>query len=321
MSLILGINLTDRIILATDSKVTKSVNGKREVVGYCTKLVQYNDRVLNEDKVVKNRKDLGNFISCMYAGNKDFSFFIHQKLSVAFEKGVLSTDINVLQTQIDDFFKKITPEYDGVKKCLMIFAGVSLSGSIKIFSFKRLSDLIGPQAGHVEDPNIVGALQFASQDSDTTPLMNRENNYFVPDQKLFSFEIDEDRHKFGIGKIGGTYSVVAGGSTTIDENLENKILKYFLTKRDIKAEASDIINFIRSNFSDSIGGAVVLGYIDTRGILTNVSYQVDRSGEINDKNWSIEINGKDFIALDPESKRIDLLEYFFNGSGDSDCLL
>lgn len=320
MTLILAANLTDRIILAADSKITKINNGKREVVGYCLKLFQYNNRSL-EGKIVEKREDLGNFISCMYAGSKDFIFYIHQKLSVAFEQGELSADINVLQSQVYDFFKKITPEYNGRKKGLIIFAGVSLGGAKKIFSFKRLSEIVGPDAFRLEDANVVGAMQFASSKSDFAPLMNQQTGAFVPDQRVFSFEIDEENSIFGVGKVGGTYSIVAGGSTIINNELEKKVLRHFLDKRDITKEGSDIVNFIRNNFSDTIGGAVVLGSIDVKGALTHIFYNIDRSGKVSDRNWSVEIDDNNIWAIDPLGKKIDLIQGFFNGHGSSDWCL
>ncbi len=318
MSLILAINLTDKIILATDSKISKRVNDERRIVGYCTKLVQYNDQVLDADKVVKTKKELGNFISCMFAGDKNFSLFIHNRLSNAFETGELSTDINITREQVTDFFTKIVPQYSGSKKCLIIFAGNS-SKNIKSFSFKRLSEIIGPEAGSLEDANIAGAMQFVSEKNDTTPLMNINTKSFLPDQVVFSFEIDEMNHKFGIGKVGGTYSIVAGGSTLISKDLEDKILRYFLSRRDIKAEASDIINFIRNNFSDTIGGAVVLGTIGLDGGLHYVGYQLNRTGNLSDKNWSLEIDDKKFLAIDPHGEKIDLIDGFFKNFDGGNC--
>ena len=318
MTFLLAANLPDRIILASDSKVTKITNSQRIIAGYSIKLVQYIDRPINKDIKVKNPYELGNFVSCMYAGNKSFSLFIHNRLVSAFEYGQLSADINILQQQINDFFSAIVPTYDGVKECTIIFAGNSLNGSNKIANFKSLTRLIGKGGGKIEDPVIAGGLRFASTEPDIIPLYNPNSNTFIPEQKIFSFKIHEEKSIFGIDRIGDTYSIISGGSFTIDNYLETELLRYFLNKREIDKEANDIINFIRNKFSDTIGGAVILGYIKaSRGALNYLSYDIDRSGQINDKNWSVSFEDNSIFAIDPTNNKINLVQGFFDKQGDN----
>lgn len=319
MTFILAANLTDRILLAADSKVTLD-NKQHDVVGYSIKLVQYNDQAIRSDRVVRSRDELGNCISCMFAGNKDFILFLHKKLSVAFESGELSADINILLNQVSEYFGRIIPEYDGKKEAFMIFAGVTLDNSIKMIDFNRISEILGKQAGQISDPNIAGALQFLSHQRTSgkitmVPLMDRETNLFVPGQLTFSFAIRERSSTFGIDRVGGALSIISGGSFSMDKDLEKQLLSYFLSKRDIEKEGIDIINFIRNKFSDTIGGAVIFGYIDkVKKALTHVSYEIDRSGGYNERNWSLKIDGKNFLAIDPKGQEIDLIQGFFNDS-------
>jgi hypothetical protein len=138
MTFILGVNLSDRIYLVADSLATKMVNGKREIAGYCLKLLQMGP------------SDHSAFISCLFAGNKKFINYLFGRIDNALDAKILSTDINELLSQIDPFIKEIVPEYPGPiehRRCKIIFAGCSnAKGSVKPFKLDNLSQAIGPHA-------------------------------------------------------------------------------------------------------------------------------------------------------------------------------
>ncbi len=223
MTFIVGINLSDRLLLASDTKITKKSGDRREIVGYCIKLQQFVDGEFIKENIARL-----NHIACMFAGNKEFIRFLSAKLSIAFEKKQLPIDINDLIKNIEKYLREIVPKYEGKnKRCRMIFAGTSSDPNVlKTFEFDRLSYLIGPQAGKIEDPNLVEAINIGELDG--------RGVIFVPDQKIFSFDIDENRSIFELSEVGKTYSIIDGGAHNLTEERKNELLKYFLNKRDIE---------------------------------------------------------------------------------------
>lgn len=302
MTFILAANLSDRIHLASDTKITKPASGgRKEIVGYGAKLQQYAN------------KDRNGFISCMYAGNKKFAQFLSNAISTAIYNRELTTDINTLQNEIEPFLKELVPKYTGqVKEICMIFAGVSLT-PYKVFNLKRLDELLGPEAFKLDDIRVVEAIQTVNDDG--------LGIFFTPDQKAFSFEIHERGGKFGVSEVAGAYSLICAGSHTLTEEKKKDLLRYFISRRDIEDEAKDIVNFLRSTFSESVGGAVMMGYIRPKGGMTNVGYDIDRSGKCHDSNWSFAFINNKMIATDPGGKTYDLVKGFFSDDGDMDINL
>jgi|GEM_PF-2097319 len=311
MTFILAVNLSDRIYLAADSMASKIVNGKREVAGYCLKL-------LNMGPI-----DQSSHISCLFAGDKAFINYIFRRIDSALDEKTLSTDINELIKQIDQFMKDVVPEYPGPvhkRRCKIIFAGCSnVPNTLKKFRLDNLSDALGPEAGHLDDPIAVQGIQLGFVS--------------VPDQKIFSYIIDVESNKMEIEKIGEMYSLIYGGSKKLTDKEEQTVLKHFLSKRALKDEAKDIVNFLRSKFTDSIGGAVTLGYIDQRKRLIYVGYELDRTGKKHPTNWSFTIKGTSqnqaidpatgtgLIATDPEGREYDIGKGFYDLPTDEEGVL
>jgi hypothetical protein len=290
MTFILGINLTDKIYLAADSLVTKIVDGKPQTAGYCLKLIPMTDK---ENKHV---------VAVLFAGNKSFINFIFGKLATALNAGELDSDINNLIGNIDQFLKKIVPDYPGPykhKRCKMIFAGCSkIPNAVKRFRMDNLSDALGPEAGHIDDAHAVQGIQLG--------FIN------APDQKIFSYEIDADRSIFGPVEVGEMYSVMYGGSKKLEPEQRRLVLKHFLSRREIELEAKDIISFLRQQFSDTIGGAIALAYIDTKRRPIFMSYNIDRSGKLHHTNWSFMPKNDTYVGIDPGGKEHDLAWGFYN---------
>lgn len=286
MTLIMALNLTDRVILAGDTKVTNSLT--KNTLGYALKVLQFSDSD-------------GSFVSCAFAGNKHFIMYLAGEIQRAIERGGLNTDINELLITIASFFKKVVPTYpgkDNTKKCFMIFAGVSKNPNLlKAFDADAFSEILGGGPGKIEDENLLFAMQTGFK-----ALPCRE-------QRIFSFEINSTKNIFGIGNVGGVYSFIFGGSTQIEPGIQKQIRKIFLDKRKIEDEAKDVINLLRGKYSDTIGGAINIGFIDQRGVLSFVGYEVDRKGKPNDVNWSTKYNDK-IIAVSPTGEEYDLVKGF-----------
>ncbi len=312
MTLILALNLTDRIYLAADSLVTRHVGDRKEPAGYMLKLVSTGSEKDLEKASKQPLSELNTppTVSFLFAGNRLFVHYIFNCINNGLDSGELSTDINKLLLQIDAYLKKVVPLYDGEvnnRICKFIAAGCSnVEPSVKKFRWDNLSDTLGPEAGHIDDINAVHGIQYG--------FIN------APDQKIFSYTIDERNEKFGIDEVGEMYSVISGGSRTLSQQEKNNLLRYFLSKKEPEVEGKNIVNFLRNQFSDSIGGAVTLGYIDHRKRLIYFGYNVDGSGKLHHTNWSFRIENLPqsikFIATSPEGKEYDLIKGFYDFPGD-----
>lgn len=292
MTFILGVNLSDKMYLAADSLVSRKVGDTYKPVGYCTKLISMSG---------ENQMPHSSF-SCMFSGKKSFTDYLFKRMDRALINGELSTDINELISRIDPFMKRVVPEYPGSlanRIAKIIFAGCSnVPNSVKRFNSENLSRAVGPQAGHFDDINAVRGLQHGFIPD-------------VPDQKIFSYVIDDRANQFGIEEIGEMYSVICGGSKKLTEQEKHVVLKRFLSKRNDESEGKDIVNFLRNQFSGSIGGAVTLGVIDRQKRLIYYSYDIDRRGKISPKNWSLKLDDRGLIATDPEGREYNLIEGFY----------
>jgi hypothetical protein len=84
MTLILGINLSNRLYMVADTLVTKKINGISEPIEYIFKLIQFSSSKFDS------------YLSVAFAGNRSLAFYIYQKIDNAIDEGVLSTDIEEL---------------------------------------------------------------------------------------------------------------------------------------------------------------------------------------------------------------------------------
>ncbi len=312
MTFIVAINLSDRIYLAADSLVSRRHGDKREPAGYTLKLISTaGEKALREASTKpKNEWNKPATVSFLFSGNRSFVHYIFQSLNDGLDSEELSTDINELIKQIDPYLKKVVPKYDGPvsnRVCKLIAAGCSnLENTVKRFNMENLHNALGPEAGHIDDPNAVQGIQLG--------FVN------APDQKIFSYIIDDRASLFGIDEVGEMYSVISGGSRILTKEEKAKLLRYFLSKRNPEAEGMNMVNFIRNQFSDSIGGAVTLGYIDYRKRLIYFGYDINRSGKLHKTNWSLRIenlpDSTKFMATGPDGKEYDLIKGFYDFPGD-----
>ncbi len=299
MTFILAANLSDRILLATDTVVTRlSADGSRGVVCYYPKLQHFSNGNNTQ------------FVSFLFAGNLGYARFLSRKISGALDEGRLPCDIVDLQREIPSFITDFSTGYPDKKKATFIVAGRTYDGSLDLVDFGRFSEIIGPSAGQVTDPVMVAALQMASKIGGLEKWNGRVP-VMLPRQAIFRVSIDENKNVFEVSDLLGKHQMMTAGTRLLTREEENKLLRFFLDKRAIEVEGKDLVNFMRNQFSDSIGGAVMLGYIDGReGVspLRYVGYELDRSSGTNsDKNWSFRITDGKFIAVSPNNEEIDLL--------------
>lgn len=312
MTFILAINLSDRIYLAADTLVSKRVGDKKEPAGYMVKLISTSSEKLLRKASVKpvSESNKPPTVSFMFAGNRSFVRYIFKCINDGLDLEELSTDINELIKQIDPYLKKVVPKYEGSvdnRVCKIIGAGCSnANNSVKRFSMENLSNALGPEAGHIDDLNAVQGIQLG--------FVN------VPDQKTFSYTIDDRNGVFGLDEVGEMYSVISGGSQQLSLEEKSKLLRYFLSKRNPEAEGKSIVNYMRNQFSDTIGGAITLGYIDRLKRLIYFGYDIEKSGKLHKTNWSFRIEDKpnsfQFIAMSPDGKEYDLIKGFYDFPGD-----
>jgi len=138
MTLIAGLNLSDRLYLLADSRVI--YEGKK-IDNVCKVVPIYGKNVLD----MKCLDD--NYIALAVAGNLEFACFLHKEIKNAFLENKLSGDIRVLFNSIDGFLKEkidywlsnMNKEYD--KKCCLLFAG-SYAARNKKIDIGKLNSLI-----------------------------------------------------------------------------------------------------------------------------------------------------------------------------------
>lgn len=306
MTLILAANLSDRILLACDTLVSRqNKDGTRDVVCYYPKLQQYAN--------VENGKAV-RFVSALFAGDLAFARYLAKEIAGAMDQNKLSADIDELRETLLDFLSDVMPKFEGRKKATIIFAGGAYDGSLRMYDFHRLNQIIGPSGFKIEDPVAVQAMQMASGNGvmkkwgGKVPIM-------YPRQAIFQVRLNEDEQVFEIGDSLGCFQLLVAGSRELNQEQQEEFLRYFLDNRPIEGEGKDIVNYIRNQFSGSIGGGVMLGIIDGRkgaGGMTNVVYDIDRNPDNpSDQDWSFSIEEGRPKVTDSAGNVIDLLQSHF----------
>jgi hypothetical protein len=310
MTFILAANLSDRILLATDTVATKkNPDGTREVVCYYPKLQHFS-----------NGKPGDQFLACLFAGDLEFAKFLSGVLTSAIDAKTLPADIVLLHAALPDFLAVTVPKFSGLKRATFILAGTSYDGSLRTINFDHISRLLGGSAGHIDDPVLVQAMQMASRIGGLEKWKGKVP-VILPRQEIFQVKIDEGRSLLDVSDLHGSYSLLTAGTKSLTPAEQDVILRHFLDNRDIENEGKDLVNFMRNQFSDSIGGAVMLGVMDAnvkRGALTYVTYDIARdSTKPLPLNWSFEIDAKSMYAVDPQGVSHDLLTSHYGKGSES----
>lgn len=297
MTFIMGLNLTDRLYLAADSKVTaRQKDGSVQDRGYCIKLLNF-----------ANKQNTA-FMSCAIAGNKRFARFICGQIAEDCQNEKVSLDIHEFRRSIEEYLRSIIRDYPKAegRRCQLLFAGVGqkVGEYAKPFDgekfHKIFSAKFGEGGGRIDDGSLAGAIQLGA-------ILNH-------DHRMFLVEIEGDEIVVKDG--GGAYSVLVGGSKhrwqqgyKWDEIHSEGLAAYFLDKRTPEKETEDVLNFMRRGFNDVIGGAVMIEFIDARRRPIPVAYQIGK-GTNPALNWSIDYqNG--IWGIDSEGSRYNLLDGFY----------
>lgn len=302
MTFILAANLSDRVLLASDTVVTKQVGDIREIVCYYPKLQQFSNSTPNR------------FVSCLFAGDLQFAKFFSKKIAGYIDDGRLPADIAQLHAALPGFLALIMPQFPGRKKLTAIFAGTVYGMPFHTINFDRVSDILGGEAGHITDATLVQAMEIASRGGGLEKL---DGKILVPgsSQEIFQMEIDESKNLINISKRLGTYNILTTGSKSLNTREQHELLRYFLDKREITSEGTDLVNYMRNQFNDTIGGAVMLGVIEgnSHGGMSFIKYDVVRDPvKPSQKNWSLSVNASGIIATGPNYEKVDLLASHFD---------
>ena len=139
MTLVVGLNLSDRIYLAADSRATNIQNGNKE------------DNILKIMPVWgRNVLDQGrfddNFISLAVAGDIGLATFLYKKITTSIKAGEISSDIRRLLDDLDkNFFKDLVDIWLAKnpynKSCYLLFGGLCFLRNKKI-SLEKLEELV-----------------------------------------------------------------------------------------------------------------------------------------------------------------------------------
>lgn len=140
MTMILGINLSHKLILAGDTRVTRRIEGRPDPI--------YIDNIA---KVLPlwSKQNIGqafynkDSIALAVAGDVYFCSFLYKAIQEALQKKELSSDIREFAKQILDFIKLESDKWlmeNEFSHCALIFGGISPRRNKKI-SLKKLGEL------------------------------------------------------------------------------------------------------------------------------------------------------------------------------------
>src|SRR5574343_807875 len=144
MTMIIGLNLSNRLYLAADSRVTSFSEKNQQIIGT-------SDNIL---KIMplwgKNILDQGffdeNYISMAVAGNVEVATYFYNEITQSLKNGGLNTDIRIFYDQIDNFIKDRVNYWTltlgkPYKNCTLLFAGISPTRNKQI-NLTKLQSLI-----------------------------------------------------------------------------------------------------------------------------------------------------------------------------------
>lgn len=191
MTLIAGLNLSDRLYLLADSRVT--VNKNIKIDNVCKIMPIYGKNVLDYPC------DNDNYISLAVAGNLEFANFLYQEISKAFKNKELSGDIRELYTDIDKFIKpKVdywlsTLKKDYKKHCCLLFAG-SCNDRNKKIDLRKLKELVNTfnRISDEERKTSAPLMEDALKKDETLQLLNKR---LLEDAKKDIFTLLEESRK------------------------------------------------------------------------------------------------------------------------------
>ncbi|MBN1778760.1 MAG: hypothetical protein JW816_00855 [Candidatus Buchananbacteria bacterium] len=190
MTLIAGLNLSDRLYLMADTRVT--VNDQIKIDNVCKIMPIYGKTIL--DRECKDE----NHISLATAGNLEFINFLYKAINDALAKKQLSGDIRKLYDEIDEFIKpKVDYWLSGLKKdykksCCLLFAGTCDSRPKKI-NPKKLQKMLKTfnKASKKEKEDYTPLIKKTLKTDERLQLLNKK---LLVDAKKDIFAVLEKSH-------------------------------------------------------------------------------------------------------------------------------
>lgn len=195
MTLVLGANLSDRIYLSGDTRLT--------VTDPKTDLISFHDNIM---KV----RPLTEYVNVAVAGNLNFATFIVNKIIKNFHE----TNITELRDKIEDFLRSLSSEifksYSGKSVCLL-FGGIDLTRMKKIDG-KKIIKLVGTFQTVANRPmNMKDVIFKGLMTKPSAP--NPYPELPVAQSSLFAVTINKDGIKIVDTKWGDMLAYGSGGIT------------------------------------------------------------------------------------------------------------
>ncbi len=315
MTLIAGLNLSNRLYLISDTRVTfSSTNTFRDDV---KKIVNIHGPGIGQRGLAPD----GNSIAVAVAGRVDFANFFTQKVKYAIKSNILSSDILILRDQIELFSKDVVNEWFLDPKNThrvgdFIFGGMTNNRKKKIINLTKLKLTLDRYVQilikkvELENPE---KKSFCENLSIPRPIQecieNSRNTLNVADSHIFLLRVDT---KKGITvKVAEWGQYVSAGCYTLTKNDISEdlisLLEFDVQTHGYKDQGKLIGDIWWKIFSNDlkggIGGAVVTQIIDeqeeSKVIVSNS--HTDQKGNI-----FLNVHGKNV-------KLLDLNEYMHKG--------
>jgi len=325
MTLIIGLNLSDKLYLAADTRATDQKGNHFDNVIKIAHLVTLRFHKIdkqNIDKIVNE-----GYISVAVAGNIRLASFIYKNIQESIQSRSLSSDIRELYDSLDEPWsiemanKWLDSGNKYEKTCCLMFAG-TFSDRPKQVSIPRVNELMeiyekNRKVSNVNLPadqvNLDDIIMIPSQFVDAT--MNEGLISDLPDSLLFCIEIGIYRGKHHFKKVKAEWGeFIARGSNGITENkLPPEILARceFLFNRNDKNSAEILSGTIRefAQKFNTIGNKIIINAIskDKTMLFKNQKDYMEKDGKTYFKNEAEEwVEAVTFLDYLSQNKSCDL---------------
>jgi len=273
MTVILGVNLSDKVYLAGDSRLSHEKDGKTEV------------RHDNMQKV-ENLKD-SHTITVASAGDAKFASFLLNRLNYS---DLITLNINDLRNSIEVWMTKAIDEYltqkNNYPDNTFIFGGVD-PNTKKVVSGEQIINMANAFTGGKGPIYVNSALQSAIKIAQPTPKKDIELD--TPDTKLFSVQVTKSGIKVTDTKFGEL--LIYGPEGLVKDDIGIKEIAGFEFDPSFRNNGSGMGNdyaalnaYIYSQAEKykltTVGGSVVViaNFNDgTSNILSGKVYMMDRA--------------------------------------------
>jgi hypothetical protein len=293
MTLILGLNLSDRVYLVADSRLTKPGPGGEDV--YSNEIIKLKPLLQMRD----HTSNLGvekNYICVAAAGTIRVAKFVFDSINEQIKKKELSFDIRKLYDQLnDDWVNDIGKSWHKEfnlfnKSCSLIFAGTysPRPKRISIAKVNELQDIFHEKFEPNMETNEGPAQMSMIPSYFTEPLLNKNDVINeLPDSLIFCIKIritplgaiimKKEKAEYG--------SLIASGYGITKQNLPSELLaRCELMPDRLDAYAlTKVADFIRSK-SSAIGpiGGPILGLVIKKDFLDSLYFSSETKVENNE---------------------------------------